>query len=71
MFMLTLYLKFTQHATMMQTELKQEVTKMTDKHAAECSTAVYLDVNLARSISLFDKLSIVFIYKIVIRVRAV
>ena len=29
-------LKFTQHATVTQTESNQEVTKMTDKHAAEC-----------------------------------
>ena len=40
------YLKFTQHATVAQTEPKQEVTKkMTDKPAAECSKAAYLDVN--------------------------
>ena len=30
---------------MTQTESKQEVTKMTDKHAAECSKAAYLGVN--------------------------
>ena len=29
--------KFNQHATTMQTESNQEVTKMTDKHAAEFS----------------------------------
>ena len=33
-------LKCTQHATVMQTESNQEVTKMTDKHAAEYSKAV-------------------------------
>ena len=30
-------LKFTQHVTVTQTESNQEVTKMTDKHAAEYS----------------------------------
>ena len=35
MFMLTIYLRFTQRATMTQTESKQEVTKMTDKPAAD------------------------------------
>ena len=33
-------LKSTQCATILQTEEKQEVTKTTDTHAAECSKAV-------------------------------
>ena len=38
-------LKFTQHATVTQTESNQEVTKMTDKHAAEYSKAVRWNIN--------------------------
>ena len=34
-------------ATMMQTGSKEEVTKLTDKHAAECLKAVHLGVNLS------------------------
>ena len=37
-------LKFTQHATVTQTESNQEVTNMTDKHAAEYSKAVCWDI---------------------------
>ena len=33
---ITFNFKFTQHATLTQTESKQEVTEITDKHAAEC-----------------------------------
>ena len=48
MFMLKIFfLKFTQRATMTQTESKQEVAKMTDKHAAESSKTVYLGVNVS------------------------
>ena len=32
---------------MMQTESKQKVAKMTDKHAAECSKVAYLGANLS------------------------
>ena len=38
-------LKFTKHVTVTQTESNQEVTKMTDKHAAEYSKTVCWDVN--------------------------
>ena len=56
---------------MTQTESRQRVAKMTDKHATECSKVAYLGANLsvcdvqivARSISLLDKFAIFCLYR--------